>query len=480
MRAAWLKHSSTISSSNSRPKLSVEHPSAFQPSQRLKGLDTASTPSVWHEFGDLVAKHGSIDLGPGIPEWNPPDFVIQAMKKAVKLIDNRFPEFHRKNTPVITTNPLKEALASIYTKRWHWEGRPIDPSRHVAVSALGCANLLFCAFQALLNPGDEVIVMEPACDIYANQIRMAGGIPVYVPLRYGKNTSTLQSITSPFTLDMDEFEAAITDRTKIVLINTPHNPTGKVLTPKELQAIAAIVEKHPTMTIISDEVYDNLTYETSYHTPMAIYNPFQTLTVSSSAKNLSVVGWNVGWALGPAHLIRAVTVVLQWVQNSTRNTPQQDAMAECLLQAENPYEDPETGNQFDTYYQYLATCYNQKRTLLYECLRTAKMTPIPPQGGMYMLADTSGTDFPYENYRQTGQSTDSILNNRSIVMPRDWALCRWLTEEVGVTPMPTSSAFYHSEDQRGTAQSLVRFSMAKNDDTLSEVQHRLEMYFGLL
>jgi kynurenine--oxoglutarate transaminase/cysteine-S-conjugate beta-lyase/glutamine--phenylpyruvate transaminase len=458
--------------------LSVVHPSAFQPSQRLKDLDTA-TPSVWHEFGDLVARHGSIDLGPGLPEWNPPDFVIDAMKKAV---DIHHPEWHRN----VHTTPLTEALAEIYTKRWHWEERPIDPARHVAISDVGCANLLFCVFQAMLNPGDEVIVIEPACDIYADQIRMAGGIPVYVPLWYNNKSSVdktdkLDSNTSAFTLDVSKFEAAITNRTKILLLNTPHNPTGKVFTPTELHAIAAIVAKHPAMTIISDEVYEQLIYETSYHTPMAIYNPFQTLTVSSSTKTFSMDAWKVGWALGPAHLIRAVTMAMQTAQNSARNTPKQNAIAACLLQAENPYEDPETGNQFETYYQFLAMHYRQKRNILYECLHTAKMTPIPPQGGMYMLADTRGTDFPYENYRNLVQSTDSCIPNSRSILPRDWALCRWLTEEVGVTPAPTSSAFYHSKDQLdSTAQFLIRFSMAKNDATLAEVQHRLEMYFRLM
>jgi aspartate/methionine/tyrosine aminotransferase len=242
---------------------------------------------------------------------------------------------------------------------------------------------------------------------------------------------------------------SVTARTKVLLLNTPHNPTGKMFSRTELEQIAAIAQNHPTLTIISDEVYEHIVFDPVHepHISIATLCPDQTLTLSSAGKTFSATGWKVGWAVGPAHLVKAVTAVQQWV-NFSAATPNQDAIAHCLRQAELPFtivpqpadDDASSSSStpitFPTYYHYVAAEYRRKRGLLVDALQVAGMTPIVPPGGFFIMADTSGIDFPYES-RYATMVTDAMPKGAPPKMPRDWALSRWLTEEVGVTAITT-------------------------------------------
>ena len=427
--------------------------------RRLEGLDR---PTVWHEFSPLAVQHGSVNLGQGFPDWEPPFFAQKAMMNAVDPAAGRHANQYARSYAHM---PLATVLAEDYSPRWN---RAIDPSTNIA-TAVGCTNALYCALQGLLNPGDEVILLEPAFDIYSSQVSMAQGTPVYVPLRptpSGK-TNEREGASQYFQLDINELEAAITDRTKVLLLNTPHNPTGKVFSRDELEAIANVVRQHPSLTVISDEVYEHILFdpENEPHISMATLLWDQILTLSSSGKTFSCTGWKVGWAIGPARLTQAVSAVQQWVIFSAP-TPNQDAIAQCLIQARQPYQD------FPSYYAYLADDYKRKRLVLIEALEAAGMTPVLPAGGFFIMADTAHIDFPY---RETYQHmvTDAMP---ATPMPRDWALSRWLTEEVGVTAIPPS-AFY-SRDTLHLASNLLRFAFCKNEATIREAQRRFESYFG--
>jgi kynurenine---oxoglutarate transaminase / cysteine-S-conjugate beta-lyase / glutamine---phenylpyruvate transaminase len=419
--------------------------------------------------------------------------------------------------------PLAISLANDYNQRYqtttsttdHNNNIPmIDPATMIA-TAVGCTNVLYCALQGLLNPNDEVICFEPAFDIYSSQVRMAGGIPVYVPLRNNpnrhqeenqSNKNILSKANDQFVFDIAEFEAAITTKTKVILLNTPHNPTGKMFTYEELSNIATVVQKYPHITIISDEVYEHIVFDDdntndnptkeettttttttkTKHISMAtIPGMFeQTLTLSSSGKTFSCTGWKVGWAVGPKHLIKAITAIQQWVNYSTP-TPNQHAIAKALQLAQQPYT-AEDGIVHKNYYHWLASDYQRKRSLLVHALQTAGMKPIIPQGGFFIMADTSEIEFPYEStykYQSTEAMPKLIESNDShndpsgrIVMPRDWALSRWLTEVVGVTAIPPS-AFY-SMERIGLAQNYLRFAFCKSDDTILQAQQRFQTYFG--
>lgn len=423
----------------------------FSLAERLDGLDQ---PTVWHEFSPLAVKHQAINLGQGFPDWDPPQFVVDAMIKSVDPGEARNAnQYARPNAHL----PLATMLAAEYSERWN---RQVDPVSQVA-TAVGCTNVLFCALQGLVNPGEQVVLLEPAFDIYSSQVRMAGGEPVYVPLRPSGDIHA--GASSAFRLDLEELEASITAGTRLLILNSPHNPTGKIFSKQELQGIADIVKQHPRMVVIADEVYEHILFdpEKEPHISLATLLPDQTLTLSSSGKTFSCTGWKVGWAIGPVHLVRAVVAVQQWVNFSTP-TPNQDAIAQALAVAKEPYKG------FDNYYAYLSSEYLRKRGLLVTALESAGMTPILPPGGFFIMADTTGIEVPDEFF----EVTPAMPTNP---MPRDWALSRWLTKVVGVTAIPPS-AFY-SKPNVPLARNLLRFAFCKDDKTLLEAHGRLESYF---
>jgi kynurenine--oxoglutarate transaminase/cysteine-S-conjugate beta-lyase/glutamine--phenylpyruvate transaminase len=284
----------------------------FALSDRLEGLDK---PTVWHEFSPLAVEHGAVNLGQGFPDWDPPLFVRESMQQSVDPKEGRQANQYARSYAHL---PLANVLAEDYTERWNMQDTPINPATQVA-TAVGCTNALYCALHGILSRGDEVILLEPAFDIYSSQVRMAGATPVFVPLRPTGKAS--EGASKMFTLDLDELEAAITDKTRVLLINTPHNPTGKMFSRKELEGIAAIVKRHPAVTVFSDEVYEWIVFdpENEPHISMASLPGMfdRTLTMSSSGKTFSCTGWKVGWAIGPPHLVKAVSAVQQYVMNAS-------------------------------------------------------------------------------------------------------------------------------------------------------------------
>jgi len=423
---------------------------------RLDGLDK---PTVWHEFSPLAVKHQSINLGQGFPDWNPPQFAIDAMIDAVTPTKQRNANQYARSAAHL---PLAQVLAEEYSTKWN---RSIDPMTEVA-TAVGCTNALYCALQGLIDDGDEVILLEPAFDIYSAHVKMAGGVPKYVPLRSKPLEETDHTANAMFYLDFDELEQAVSPKTKAFILNSPHNPTGKMFSRKELEKISEIVQKNPQMTVIADEVYEYILFdpENSPHISISSLPGMfdRTLTLSSSGKTFSCTGWKVGWAIGPAHLTRAVTSVQQWV-NFAVATPNQDAIAVCLKKAHEPYE----GHA--SYYEYLAAEYKRKRDLLVNSLKITGITPIVPDGGFFIMGETSKVEFPKEYMEEV---TDAMPTNP---MPRDWAMSRWMTKEVGVTAIPPSA--FHEKESVHLAKNLLRFAACKGDETLLEAQRRFKAYF---
>lgn len=446
--------STSSSSSKSNP--------AFQLSSRLEGLDK---PTVWHEFSPLSTEYKSVNLGQGFPDWDPPSFAIEAFAKSTDPTFGRNANQYARSYAHL---PLASVLAEDYSKRF---GREINPATQIA-TAVGCTNALYCALQGLLSPGDEVILLEPAFDVYIAQTKMAGGVPKMVPLRSkskptqdSDGTDPVMTANDAFYLDYDELEAAISEKTKVLIVNTPHNPTGKMFSMEELTKISEIVQRHPQLTVISDEVYEHIVFdeEASPHISIATLPGMfeRTLTLSSSGKTFSATGWKVGWAIGHEPLVHAVTAVQQWV-NFSAPTPNQDAIAQCLALAREPYEDHES------YYKFVAAEYKRKRQLLCDALKVAGMQPIVPNGGFFIMADTEAIDFPKECMEEVTVASPTP-------MPRDWALSRWMTKTVGVTAIPPS-AFYEKETLH-LAKNLLRFAYCKGDDTILEAHKRFEAFF---
>jgi kynurenine--oxoglutarate transaminase/cysteine-S-conjugate beta-lyase/glutamine--phenylpyruvate transaminase len=350
---------------------------------------------------------------------------------------------------------------------------------------VGATETLFATMQALINEGDEAVLISPAFDIYSAQVQMAGGVCRYVPLRLiddparpGEKSAFIQStppkqsapptltLTRPpilpspavWNLDMEELKAAFNDRTRVILINSPHNPTGKCFTRAELTSIAAIVQAFPKVVAISDEVYEHLVYDGKEHVRLATIPGMweRTITVSSSGKTFSVTGWKIGWAVGPEALIKGLVLTNQWVQFSV-STPAQHAIAICLVEADKPYEG------YPSYYAWLNAQYTTKRDALLRALTDAGLRPVPPQGGFFIIADTGNVDFP-EHHMQ-------VTTKAAPVMRRDWAFCRFLTLDVKVAAIPPS-AFYEGDD-KDIARNMARFAFCKGDDSLEEAGKRL-------
>lgn len=215
---------------------------------RLDGLDK---PTVWHEFTPLALKHNAVNLGQGFPDWDPPSFVVEAMRQATDPSNGRHANQYARSYAHL---PLANVLAEEYSQRF---GRTINPETQIA-TAVGCTNALYCSLQGLVNPGDEVVMLEPAFDIYMSSVQMAGGVAVYCPLRPSPDETTMRSASLHFTLDLDELESKLSPRTKVLLLNSPHNPTGKMFSRQELEGISKLLQKYPAITVLSDEVYEHI------------------------------------------------------------------------------------------------------------------------------------------------------------------------------------------------------------------------------
>ncbi|TMW68734.1 hypothetical protein Poli38472_006202 [Pythium oligandrum] len=402
---------------------------------RLHGFDQ---PTVWHEFTPLAIQHKAVNLGQGFPDWRCEDFVKQAAKDALDADFNQYarPQGHRK---------LVEVLANKYSKEF---GREIRWEDEVAVG-VGATETIYSALSGFVQPGDEVIVLEPAFDIYQAQVQMAGGVCRYVPL----HVHTTAEGETEFYLDEDAFSKAFTDKTRVVILNNPHNPTGKVFTRAELEVIAKHVKAHSNVIVISDEVYEHITFDSKKHERIAMIDGMweRTLTVSSAGKTFSVTGWKVGWAIGPSALTKGIFLSNNWIQFSV-TTPLQEAVANMLELAEKPYKG------FPTFYAFVANQYQQKRDRLAKALVEVGIKPVLPHGGIFLYSNISAVDIPAEFVPEG--------------MSRDWAFCRWLTIEKGVTAIPTSAFFCDANKSEG--HQWARFAYCKTDEAIEAAIERLQ------
>ncbi|RLN59178.1 hypothetical protein BBJ29_003941 [Phytophthora kernoviae] len=408
---------------------------AEQLSKRLDGFDQ---PTVWHEFTPLALEHKAVNLGQGFPDWRCEDFVKQAAKDALDADFNQYarPQGHKK---------LVEVLAKKYSKELNREIRWND---EVAVG-VGATETIYAAVSAFVQTGDEVVVFEPAFDIYHAQVQMAGGVCRFVPLHV---RTSEQSSEKEFYIDEPTLAAAFTSKTRAVLLNNPHNPTGKVFSEDELALIAKYVRKYPRVIVISDEVYEHILFDGKKHVRIANMEGMweRTLTVSSAGKTFSVTGWKVGWAIGPSNLVKGIYLANNWIQFSVA-TPFQEAVANMLELAEKPYKG------FPTFYAFVADQYKQKRDRLARELVEVGIVPIMPGGGIFLYSDISAVKVP-ESFVEPGMSYD-------------WAFCRWLTITKGVTAIPTSAFFCAENKEEGSK--WARFAYCKTDEAIEEAIKRL-------
>ncbi|GJQ08912.1 hypothetical protein GpartN1_g703.t1 [Galdieria partita] len=423
-----------------------------------KRVQQFQEPSVWLEFSPLSSLCNAINLGQGFPDWKPPPFVLEAASKASS--DPHFSQYARSSGLQSLVSTISRTYAPLLQ-------RSIDPTKEVCVT-VGASEAIFLACQAFVESGDEVIFIEPAFDIYFGAVVYAGATPRWVPLHMQPKEGQPLS-ASDLRLDYDELRSVLSERSRLLILNTPHNPTGKVFKKEELQAIAKVLQDFPRCLVLCDEVYQHLVYDDEVHVPMATIDNMweRTISVYSAGKTFSVTGWKIGWAIGPWHLIRPMMLSQQWIVFST-TTPLQQAVASSLEQATQPFESE------PTYYAWLKKRYQRKRDYFYQALIEAGLHPVKPQGSFFIMIDISEiqdirNEMPPAIMEWWKRGLLDVDQRTQTAV--DYNFCRWQAVEKGVTAIPFS-AFY-SRHHQPLGSRYVRFSFCKEDAVLEEAKQRL-------
>ncbi len=372
--------------------------------------------TIFAEMSALAVATGSVNLGQGFPDTDGPPEIAEAAAAAIRAgRGNQYP-------PGPGIPELRQAIAE-HQQRFY--GLSFDPGTEVLVTA-GATEAVAAALLALVEPGDEVIAFEPYCDSYAACVAMAGGIRVPVTLR-----------PPDFRPDLDALRAAITARTRLILLNSPHNPTGSVFTRAELGAIAELACERDLL-VIADEVYEHMVFA-GEHVPIGSLPGMagRTVSISSAGKTFSFTGWKIGWVTASAELVEAVRTVKQFL-TFVSGGPFQYAVAEALRMP-------------DAYFASISAQLRGKRDLLCAGLSEAGFVVYPPQGTYFVttdirpLSDADGVEF-----------------------------CRNLPRQAGVVAIP-NAVFY---DDREAGRTQVRFAFCKRDEVLAEALARLEKWAG--
>ena len=404
---------------------------SIQPAARVRGFGQ----TVFAEFTSLANQLNAVNLGQGFPNFPAPDFIKDAAQQAIAGDMNQYARGAGQPR-------LVQALADVYSPLFR---RELDPEREIVVT-VGATEGIFATVQALVDPGDEVILIEPFYDSYPASVTMAGGTSIFVPLRAAAGAGR----ASEWLLDMDELEAAFSQKTKLLIVNTPHNPVGKLFSKDELTQIAALAQKYDVL-VLSDEVYEWMTYSSDdpgqdggEHVRMATLPGMwdRTITLGSAGKTFSVTGWKIGWAIAAPALAHAILMAHQWIPFAVA-TPLQEATATAFEAA--PEHD---------YYRWLRESYRAKRDKLAAALQDAGLQPVVPDGSYFILFDTSGLDIA------------AGADGR-----RDFAVCRWLAHEVGVVAIPPSP--FYSDAHKYLTDNLARFCFCKTDQMLDEAVMKL-------
>lgn len=368
------------------------------------------TESVIRGMTRLARKHGAVNLAQGFPNFPAPDLIKREGQRAIAEGINQY---------AITwgSDRLREAIAGHQSRHY---GLDVDPDREITV-ACGATEAMASTFLALVNPGDEVVILEPFYENYGPDAELCGAEPVFV--RLGEDR----------TIDLERLQRAFSDRTRAVVLNTPNNPTGRVFDRREMEGVAELCRRHDAY-VFTDEIYEHIWYE-GEHLSMASLPGMRerTVTVSGASKTFSITGWRIGWIVAPPEATDAIRKVHDFLTVGAP-APLQEGVAAGLEQLG------------EEYYEALEEDYRRRREILHEGLTGAGFRCSRPEGAYYVLADFSDvSDLPDDEF------------------------ARWLTREVGVAPVPGSSFF--SEPERG--RDLVRFAFCKTEETLEKAAARL-------
>lgn len=367
--------------------------------------------TIFAVMSQLAAEHGAVNLGQGFPDFDPPALLVDALATAMREGRNQYAPMHG-------VAPLREAIAAKTERCYGW--RP-DVEREITVTS-GASEAIFDAVHAVVRPGDEVIVLDPCYDCYEPAIELAGGVAVHVRLD-----------PETFAPDWDAVAAAITPRTRMLMTNTPHNPSGAMFDAADIERLTALL-RGTGIWLLSDEVYEHIVFDGARHESAARYPQLRerAFIISSFGKTYHCTGWKVGYCIAPPALTAELRKVHQYNTFCTF-TPAQFALAETIA------GEPE-------HYDELGAFYQEKRDRFREQLLATRLRPLPVPGGYFQLVDYSAV---------------SDLD--------DTEFCRWLTVEHGVVAIPLSP--FYGEPPAG--QRLARLCFAKSPATLDAAIERL-------
>ena len=371
--------------------------------------------SVIRDMARLAIQHNAINLSQGFPDFPLHESIHAAATQAIAQGLNQY-------TITWGYPPLRQKLAELYTERLGWA---VDPERHVTVT-VGVTEGIAAAMLATLNPGDEIIILEPAHDNFRPSALLAGAVPVAVPLE-----------PPHYRFDPAQLRAAVNSRTRALLLNTPHNPSGRVFDTQELDIITDLVLQHDLL-LITDEIYDQILYDGRRHISPGSRPELrgQTITMSGLGKTYALTGWRLGYVIAPAELTQGIRQVHDYL-TLCAPTPFQAAALAALNLPESYHEANRQG-------------YHERRALVLDILRQAGFRARPPEGTYYVMADYSQLPIPQAEWKPM-------------------AFARWLTTEVGVAGVPGDS-FYSLP---GYGEREIRFAFPKKLETLVEVGNRL-------
>ena len=380
----------------------------FQPQTKLPKVGT----TIFTVMSQLAAEHGAVNLGQGFPDFAVPQRLVDELDRAMRAGHNQY-------APMTGVAPLRQAIAEKVLRCY---GREVDPDTEITVTS-GATEALFNAIHAVVRPGEEVIVLDPAYDSYEPAIDLAGARAVHVPLD-----------PQTFAVDWDRVRAAVTPKTRLLIVNSPHNPSGAMFDEADIRALAALLEG-TGIYLISDEVYEHIVFDGRRHESILRYPDLaaRAFVVSSFGKTYHCTGWKIGYAIAPPALSAEFRKVHQYNVFCTF-APAQHAFAAMIRQ------EPE-------HYEQLGAFYQEKRDRFREQLLGTKFKPLPVPGGYFQLVDYSAvSDLP------------------------DAEFVKWLTVEHGVTAIPLSP-FYETPP---AGQRLARLCFAKSEATLDAAIARLK------
>ncbi|KAK6729697.1 hypothetical protein RB195_006631 [Necator americanus] len=411
----------------------IHRMASFVPANRVKEVG----PSLWVEFTSLAAECQAVNLGQGFPDGPMPKFVADILGDiAAHPEKTAWHQYTRSFGHPRLVNILSKLYGVLYN-------RQINANEEILVT-VGAYLSLYYAFMGFLNPGDEVLIIDPAFDSYAPQVAMAGGVPIHCVMPLAENARS----SNDYQLDIRQLRSKVSPKTKMIVLNNPNNPTGKLFTREELEEIAAVATEFD-LIVVADEVYEWHVWDKEmirFATLPGMYD--RTISIGSAGKAFSVTGWKLGWSIAPKHLITPLRMVHQNCA-FTCSTPTQEALA-VAFEKELELFSSDPGQSY--LLTGLPSELRRKCDQLFNMLSEAGFNPIRPDAGYFMIAYFGSIEGPFKN-------SEPCRDNL------DFRFVRWLCREKKLATIPVS-AFYSEENKTGN-DNTIRLCFMKTDETLN-------------